>query len=112
MSPLAGKSGVARSDVETVSLTFRMTVAGAGQPSPLITHFAGTGAGGAALPRPSAQLIGEQATAAAVAADGIVYIGDTHAILEVRHGIIKEIGIATKRLTGTPAQQLQLLSSF
>jgi NHL repeat-containing protein len=33
-------------------------------------------------------------------------------VLKVRDGVVKEIGIATKRLTGTHAQQLQLLSNF
>jgi sugar lactone lactonase YvrE len=33
-------------------------------------------------------------------------------VLKVRHGIINEIGIATKSLTSSRAQQLQLLSNF
>jgi hypothetical protein len=36
----------------------------------------------------------------------------SNAVLKVRHGIIQEVGIATKSLTGTRAQQRQLLSSF
>jgi hypothetical protein len=36
----------------------------------------------------------------------------SNAVLKVRHGVIQEVGIATKSLTDTRAQQRQLLSSF
>jgi hypothetical protein len=53
---------------------------------------------------------------------GVVHLGrndwyiipgaTSNTVLKVRHGIIKEIGIATANLTSTRAQQLQLLRSF
>lgn len=37
---------------------------------------------------------------------------DRVAVLKVQHGTVEEVGIATKALAGTPAEQRRLLTSF
>jgi hypothetical protein len=38
--------------------------------------------------------------------------GAATAVLEVRHGLVQQVGIADKRLTGSPSAERRLLSSF